>query len=315
MPCKNRRPPPLPLPVVIRPPSVSALLCFEASARHASFTKAADELRLTQGAVSRQIIGLEARLGTPLFLRQRTRLVLTPAGQSYLNDVWPALVALDRATASVMALKGRGGRLNLSVGSSFANYWLIPRLPDFVRRHPEITLNLATRIGPADFSAQTLDASIEYGRGERDRLVAHRVLPLAMRPYAAPAWRRRHPGPLGERTAVDQLIQHSTVAEAWGGWFRAAGIEREPGPGAPRYDLMSMAMNAACAGLGVALLPDWMTADACARGALVQLSERSWSAQRAYHLLMPPALDEHPPLVAFRTWLLAQSAAPTKVRK
>jgi LysR family glycine cleavage system transcriptional activator len=294
---------------VIRLPSLSALLCFEASARHASFTRAADELRLTQGAVSRQIIGLEARLGTPLFLRQRTRLTLTPAGQSYLNEMWPALVALDRATASVMALKGRGGRLNLSVGSSFANYWLIPRLPDFVRRHPEITLNLATRVGPADFATQTLDASIEYGRGERDRLVAQRVLVLTMRPYAAPAWRRRHRAALGERTSVDQLIQHTTVAEAWAGWFGAAGIEREPGPGAPRYDLMSMAMNAACAGLGAALLPDWMTGDACARGALVRLSDRSWSAQRAYHLLLPPALAHHPPLVAFKSWLLAQSSA------
>jgi len=181
---------------MLRLPSNAALLCFEASARHASFTHAAAELCLTQSAVSRQILGLEARLGTPLFVRQRTRLALTPAGRSYLTEVWPLLVALDRATASVMALKGRGGRLNLSVGSSLANYWLIPRLPDFVRRHPEITLNLATRIGPADFSAQTLDAAIEFGRGERDRLVAHRILPLTLRPYAAPQWRRRHPGPL-----------------------------------------------------------------------------------------------------------------------
>jgi LysR family glycine cleavage system transcriptional activator len=294
---------------VLRLPSLSALLCFEASARHASFTKAAAELHLTQGAVSRQVIGLEQRLGTPLFLRQRAHLVLTPAGRAYLTELQPALAALDRATAGVMALKGRGGRLNLSVSSSLANYWLIPRLPDFVRQHPEITLNLATRIGPADFAAQTLDASIEFGRGERDRLAAHKVLPLTLRPYAAAAWRRRHSGALGARTPVNQLIQHSTIAEAWAGWFRAAGIEREPGPEAPRYDLMSMAMNAASAGLGVALLPDWMTADACARGALLRLSARGWSAERAYYLLSPPALDEHPPLVAFRTWLLAQSAA------
>jgi LysR family transcriptional regulator, glycine cleavage system transcriptional activator len=294
---------------MLRAPSTMALLCFEASARHTSFTRAAQELHLTQGAVSRQVIGLEERLGVALFVRERASLALTPAGTAYLADVRPALVALERATAHVMALKGRGGSLNLSVGSSFANHWLIPRLPDFVRAHPEITLNIATRIGPADFASSRLDASIEFGSGERSGLTALHVMPLALRPYASPTWWQRHGPPLDGRTSAHELIQHTTVPEAWPRWFEAGGLTLDSSPQAPRYDLMSMALNAAAAGLGAVLLPAYMVGDALAAGKVICLSERAWLSERAYHLIFPSALADHEPLRVFRQWLLRQVQA------
>ena len=152
-----------------------SLLCLEASARLHSFTAAAIELRLTQGAVSRQIIALEARLDTRLFVRRRDALVLTEAGRYYLDEIAPLLQQLERATANVMALKGRGGLLTLSVGASLGSYWLIPRLPAFTRAHSEITLNFATRVGSVDFTDTTVDASLEFGDRKSTRLNSSHV--------------------------------------------------------------------------------------------------------------------------------------------
>jgi LysR family transcriptional regulator, glycine cleavage system transcriptional activator len=293
---------------MMRSPSTMALLCFDASARLGSFTRAAQELSLTQGAVSRQIIGLEARLGVALFVRERNSLGLTPAGQAYLVDVRPALLALERATANVMALKGQGGALNVSVGASLGNHWLIPRLPDFVRAHPEITLNLATRIGAADFAANRLDASIEFGGAERAGFTAMKVMSLVLRPYASSAWAKQYRSAFKLGDPAQAFIQHTTVPEAWSRWFEAAGVRLSGNAAAPRYDLMSMALNAAAAGLGAVLLPDFMVGDALASRKVVRLSARAWTSERAYRLVYPTALTDHEPLRLFRLWLMAQVA-------
>lgn len=295
-----------------RLPSTTALACFEAAARLGSFTRAAGELHLTQAAVSRQVIALEARLGVRLFERRRDALRLTEAGQSYLDDVRPALARLERATASVAALKGRGGRLSVSVASSLGSYWLIPRLPDFTHAHPEITLNIATRIGPADFAAGAagaLDASLEFSEGRRVGLLSEFVLPLELAPYASPSWAARHGPVIDTATPAAALIHHTTVPEAWPAWCAQAGTPMPRGADGPRHDLMSMALHAALAGLGVALLPPFMTGEALSAGRLVRLSPVAWCAERGYWLVMPPELADRPALAAFRRWLLAQARA------
>ena len=282
-----------------------SLLCLEASARLQSFTAAAVELRLTQGAVSRQIIALETRLDTRLFVRKREALVLTEAGRYYLGEIAPLL---ERATANVMALKGRGGLLTLSVGASLGSYWLIPRLPAFTRAHSEITLNFATRVGSVDFADTTVDASLEFGEGQRAHLKNEFVLPLLLAPYAAPAWMAVHGKTLTNQTPTSALIHHSTVPEAWHAWFQLEGLAGEPASQGPRYGLMSMALNAAVAGLGVVLLPAFMAQDALAMGRLKRLSKRQWCAARGYYLVYPPESAELKPLKVFRDWLLTQAA-------
>ena len=294
---------------LLRAPSTMSLLCLEASARLHSFTAASAELRLTQGAVSRQIIALEARLDTRLFVRKREALVLTEAGRYYLVEIAPLLQRLERATANVMALKGRGGLLTLSVGASLGSYWLIPRLPAFTRAHSEITLNFATRIGSVDFTDTTVDASLEFGEGQRAHLKNEFVLPLLLAPYAAPSWIAVHGKTLTSRAPTSALIHHSTVPEAWGAWIKTGDIYAEPGSQGPRYGLMSMALNAAVAGLGVVLLPAFMAQDALAIGRLRRLSTRQWRAARGYYLVYPPESAELKPLKVFRDWLLAQAAS------
>ncbi len=290
-----------------RLPSTTALLCFETAARLGSFTRAGRELQLTQAAVSRQVIGLESRLDVPLFERRPGALVLTEAGRAFLAEVGPALERLERAAASASVLKGRGGRLRLSVASSLCNYWLIPRLPAFTRQHPEITLDMATRIGPADLGGGRLDASLEFGDGRRSDAVCTLVMPLELRPVASPAWVERHGRRLSARTPAAALIHQTTVPEAWPGWLAAAGLQLAPGPGGPRHDQLAMALHAALAGLGVALLPGFMSDDAVAAGRLLPLSSRSWRAQRAYHLAVPHSAVPMPAVGTFTRWLLAMA--------
>ncbi len=293
---------------MLRAPSTMSLLCFEASARLRSFTSGGKELHLTQGAVSRQVMALEERLGVRLFVRGRDTLTLTEAGRAYLDEVGPLLQRLELATANVMALKGRGGSLALSVSASFGSYWLIPRLPAFTRAHGEITLNLATRVGAVDFSSTRVDASLEFGEGKRHGLHNEFVLPLVLSPYAAPAWLAAHGKTLSARTPRSALIQHSTVPEGWDGWFKLAGIAAEPGKEGPRYDLMSMALNAAVAGLGVVLLPSFMADDAVASGKLKSLSRRRWQSARGYYLVYPQLSENIQALQIFRRWLQQRAA-------
>lgn len=292
-----------------RLPSTTALACFEAAARLGSFTRAGRELQLTQAAVSRQVIGLEARLDVPLLERRPAALVLTEAGRAFLAEVRPALERIERAAASASALKGRGGRLRLSVASSLCNHWLIPRLPAFTRQHPEITLDIATRIGPADFAGGRLDASLEFGDGLRSDATSTFVMALELRPMASRAWVRRHGRRLTARTPAAALIHQSTVPEAWPGWLEAAGLRLAPGPVGPRHDQLSMAMHAALAGLGIALLPPFMSDGAVAAGDLLPLSPLSWRAPRAYHLAVPRPAVALPAVDTFARWLLSQVAA------
>lgn len=287
-------------------PSTQSLLCFEASARLRSFTAAANELHLTQGAVSRQIQTLEERLGVPLFAGRRDAMALTDAGREYLAEIAPLLQRLERATVNVMALKGRGGSLSLSVGSSVGNYWLIPRLPAFTREHGEITLNLRTRVGAVDFGLTSVDASLEFGDGQRQGLHNDFVVPLLLSPYAAPSWIETHGETVDARTPGSSLIQHLTLPHAWEGWFEREGIAGDAGREGPRYEVMSMALNAAVAGMGVALLPSYMARDMVLAGKLKCMSEQVWRYPKAYYLVYPEASAHMKSLQIFQRWLRGQ---------
>ena len=144
-------------------PPMADLLAFEATARHTSISRAADELHLTQSAVSRQIRQLEAQLGMALFHRVRQRVVLTDAGRVYAVDVRTLLQQLSDATQKTMAASGGGGLLNMAVLPTFGTRWLIPRLGDFVQRYPDVTVNIAARTEPFDFAKEPFDAAIHFG--------------------------------------------------------------------------------------------------------------------------------------------------------
>ena len=309
-------------------PSLIALRCFDTSARLGSFTKAADEIHLTQGAVSHQILGLEARLGVALFVRRNAGVQLTTAGMAYWAEISAALRQIERATQDMVTHKGEGGVLNLCVASSFATHWLIPRLSSFVAAHPEVTLNLSTRIGPVDFASSAHDAAIEFCEGNAVGLQSVPVLPLELLAYASPSLRRSLPNShraeakfksktkskaksnIADLQVLLQtypLIRHTTVASAWSGWLHVADLQTTI-PAAklvagPQYDLLSMALNGAIAGLGIALLPEYVAQSAVASGQLEQLSDKLWRAEKSYYLRYPNWKSNLAALQRFQHWL------------
>jgi LysR family glycine cleavage system transcriptional activator len=299
-------------------PSLTALRCFDASARLQSFTKAAAEVHLTQGAVSQQVIGLETLLGVALFDRRRTGLTLTAAGRTYWTDTSVSLRQIERATQNMVMHKGQGGALNLCCASSFSSHWLMPRLNEFVTRHPEVTLNLSTHIGPVDFSASAHDAAIEYCDGPGPGLSAEKVLALTLHPYASPellrsmSIRKRRDtidaDDLVKLLSAKPLIRHTTVPNAWAAWLCQAGLQGQVQDDrhtlGPQYDLLSMALHGAIGGLGVALLPDYMTSSPVETGQLVRLSEAGWEAPKSYYLRYPHWKADLPVVKLFSAWLL-----------
>ncbi len=170
-------------------PSIDALVAFESAARHQSFTRAAAELNLTQGAVSRQIRVLEDRLGSSLFQRVRQRVILTDAGRAYLIEVRRILDGLESATLRLMTVGESTNVLNLAVLPAVATHWLVPRLPDFFSKHPKISISCAIRLSPFDFETNPFDAAIHYGSAIWAGAVAHHLMDEDIVPVCSPSFR------------------------------------------------------------------------------------------------------------------------------
>ena len=173
-------------------PPIADLLAFEAAARHASISRAAAELHLTQSAVSRQVRQLEAHLGMALFHRVRQRVVLTDAGRVYAAELRAALQQLSGATQKIMAFSGGGGLLNLAVLPTLGTRWLIPRLGDFAAQYPQVTLNVAARTEAFDFALEPFDAAIHYGAPHWAGAVCEYLMHEQVVPVCSPAFKALH---------------------------------------------------------------------------------------------------------------------------
>jgi LysR family glycine cleavage system transcriptional activator len=287
-------------------PSLSALQAFEAAARHGSFTRAAEELDLTQGAVSRQVALLETMLGVPLFERVRQRVTLTTAGTAYADDVRQALSRIASATLSAMAFRGAGGSLALAILPTFGTRWLIPRLPRFFAAHPEVTIDFATRIRPFDFARDQLDAAIHAGEETWPGAVMHPLMGETLVPVASPAFAAelRLTSPADALGAP--LLHQATRPLAWRDWFAAQGLATDRVQAGPRFEQFAMVAQAAVAGLGLAILPRFLVEEELRAGQLVIVFDRPIESLRAYWLVYPEEKRHRPALVAFRDWLLAE---------
>ncbi|MCR5867450.1 LysR substrate-binding domain-containing protein [Aquincola sp. J276] len=287
-------------------PSLGALAAFEAAARHQSFTTAADELAVTQSAVCRQIATLEDFVGVKLFRRTRRGVVLTDAGINYSRRVRDRLDDVERDTLEVMARGGPGGSLELGVVPTFATQWLLPRLPDFHRQHPGITLHFAPRTRPFLFDDSTLHAAIYAGPAGWPGTESHFLMQEAMVAVASPAL---VPGQLkAQDLAGHTLLQASTRPHAWRQWFAAQGVVAPNDMAGPRMELFSMLAKAAVHGLGVALIPRLLIEDDLAAGRLRQVVPFEWISDRSYYLIYPQAPVQRQALQVFSQWLQAQAA-------
>ena len=291
-------------------PNMGALMAFEAAARHESFTHAAKELFLTESAVSRQIATLEANLGVRLFVRVKQRVVLTRAGRLYGTQVRRALENLDRDTLSIIAHGSGGGYLELAVLPTFASQWLIPRLKDFNDHNPDVRVNMGVRTDMFSFEESHFEAAIHYGKPtwpgtSSDYLFGEEVVPICSPSLLSKPVKKAH------ELLSYPLLHSTTRPDGWPQWFANLGVEDHATMQGVRYELHTMLIAAAAAGLGIALVPKFFV-----EGQLKQLgivipfdAATTTVADSAYYLVYPTELSHGKPLECFRAWLLEQASA------
>lgn len=287
-------------------PPTASLRAFEAAARTGSVTAAARELDLTQSAVSRQIIALEAQLGAALFHRERQTIRLTLAGDAYAREIREALRRIAAASLSLRA-NPAGGSLTLACLPTWGARWLTPRLPGFLAANAGVTVNLLTRLVPFDFAREPFDAAIHFGTNdwpgaEMMQLQREWVLPLC-----CPALRQALGQGGAERLLEAPLLHLESRPDAWERYLAHVGIPA-PGLHGPLFDQFAALEAAAIAGIGVALLPLVLTEKARGDGRLVAAWDKPQESAEAYHLVWPVERAGHPPLAAFRDWLAGQVA-------
>jgi len=285
-------------------PSLTALQFFDAAVRHMSFTRAAADLNVTQSAVSRQIRELEEFLGQPLFHRIKQRLVLTEAGEAYAGSVRELLNQAEAATLQVMAYNGKGGVLTVALLPTFGSRWLVPRLGDFIGRHQDIQLNLVAQVKPFDFGGSGIDAAIHFGSAVWPDAVCHRLMGEVIVPVCAPSLLGGRPELVpGEVTRFPLL---TTRPQAWTDWLRAAGVASFDGPHGPRFEEFHMVIQAAIAGLGMAVLPRFLIHEELASGRLAVACDRPVTSDQAYYLVHPEGKADLYKVCVFRDWLIEQ---------
>ncbi|USE80223.1 LysR substrate-binding domain-containing protein [Cupriavidus gilardii] len=296
----------------LRSPSMSELHAFATAARLGSFTRAAQELCVTQGAISRAIARLEAHFGQPLVQRNAHRLVLTAAGRGFLEAVSGPLAAIESASAALLA-RDRQHHLTLSALPTLASVWLVPRLPDFHRRHPDIRLDFVPYRRDEDFSGPAPDAALLAGTAASwPNLQVDYVIGSEMVPVCHPerAQLRREAGQWQTPADLLQepLLFHTGAPANWQHWFLAAGVPDAAPTLATGFDQVSILVQAVKADIGIAVLQRCLVRDEIAAGRVVAPFDLPIRLTRGYFLCAPRERRDHPALNRFRQWLLETAA-------
>ena len=295
-----------------RLPSLNSLRAFEAAARHLSLSKAAEELHVTPAAVSHQVKSLEEYLSAPLFRRVSRGLLLTDTGQLLLPGLRESFDRLAEVVTQAMNTKDQH-RLTLSSSQSFASKWLIPRMDRFRSDYPQYDLRLDASPRLVDFEREGIDLGIRYGIGgwgaglEEIRLFREEVFPVCSPELQKGEHPISKPQDLKWHTLLhmDALFAGESWID-WENWLKAAEVIDIDARRGPRFSLLSMAIEAAIEGQGVALGRSVLVADDLAKGRLIKLFCDSIPVDFAYFLVYPKRTTESPKIVAFRNWLLSE---------
>lgn len=287
-----------------RLPPLAALRTFEAGARHLSFTRAADELCVTQAAISHQVRLLEQWLGFRLFERRGHALRLTAKGAAYLPEL---TAAFDRISAATLRLRERvDGPLRITVLPSFASCWLVPRLGKFRDLHPEIDLRLSSSTELWNGSGDLFDVGIRSGLGRWAGLKADLIARETLTPVCSPSV-AEGPPPLCEPSDLRGVrLLHDTPKDGWARWFDHAGVADINVTAGLAFDEAGLMLQAAADGQGVALGRLMLAADDLAKGRLMRPFEIAIPNDYSYWLVYPRTSSERPDVAAFRAWLLSE---------
>jgi LysR family glycine cleavage system transcriptional activator len=291
-----------------RLPPLNALKAFEAAARHESFTRAADELCVTQGAVSQQVKTLEAELAIKLFNRERQRLVITEAGRDYLAVIRDALDRIAMGTERLLQ-RQNAGVLTVSTSPDFAAKWLVHRLGHFAEANTGIDLRVSATLHHVDFAREEVDLAVRHGDGnwpghDTVKLCAEQLFAVCS-PKLLTGRRRL------SRTAdiLKAPLIHTESRTDWTRWLQAAGIAEAQVTHGPVLNRASMAIDAAINGQGIALARTTLAAWDLINGRLVRPFEEALRLSKCYWIICPKATASLPKIATFREWLLTEAAS------
>jgi len=296
---------------MVRLPPTAALRALEAAARHLSYTRAAEELSITQSAVSHQIRHVEQLWGLKLFARRGRRLALTAEGQTLVPIVRDFVERLGEALQD-LGSQGERGSLRVSLLQSFAYKWLVPRLGEFTRIHPEIDVWISTSDRYADFGSADVDVAIRLGTGDWPELHVTRLLREYAFPVCSPGFLQRHTPPMAPKDLLRYPLLHKVddrIGPRWKSWLRAAGVRTHTLPKGPRFQDTSLALQAAIDGQGIVLARSAHVADDLAAGRLIKLFNVYYPAELAYYVVCAKGTEEQTRVAAFRGWLLQEAAS------
>jgi LysR family transcriptional regulator, glycine cleavage system transcriptional activator len=294
-----------------RLPSLNALKAFEASARHESFTSAAAELFVTQGAVSQQVKALEDELGLRLFSREGRMVKLTEAGRGYLEVVRDAFDRLASGTERLLQRQS-SGVLNISTSPNFAAKWLVHRLGRFSEAHPEIELRISASMQHVDFARDETDVAVRHGDGDWPGMSVTRLCKEEIFPVCAPQLLRGRRGLKVPGDLAHHPLLHVNDHSLWQRWLEHHGVTGVDGARGALFNQASMAIDAAVQGQGVAMARTALAAWDLLGGRLARPFREAMDAPFAMWIVSPKVTAELPKIAIFRDWLLAEAAEDTR---
>lgn len=289
-----------------RLPPLNAVRAFEAAARHLNFTRASEELFVTQAAVSHQVRALEDWLSVPLFERQGRSVFLTPAGQAYFTEVREVLDRLAEATARAKTADA-AGPLTVSTMASFAANWLVPRLGQFNAAHPDVEVRISAQDAIVDFARDNVDMAIRYGAGSWPGVDVVPLMAEDVFPVCSPALLEgEHPLNSPSDLRHHNLL-HDDLQITWAIWLKAAGVNDVNADRGTRIDLSALIVDAALLGQGVALARSALVAHHLAAGRLVRPFDVQLPSRYAYYIVYPPRSRDLHRVQVFTAWMIAMA--------
>jgi len=294
-------------------PPLNGLRVFEAAARHLSFTKAAEELNVTPGAVSQQIKALEDFLQTPVFRRQKRSLLLTDEAQASLPILREGFDKLAEA-GKILSAKADTGRLTVSVAPSLASKWLVPRLDRFQEAHPEIDVWVSADMDVVDFAVDDVDLAIRYGSGRYpglviDHLMAEKIVPVCSPQLLTSEHPLKSPQDLVHHTLLhDSSPDKDENCPNWPMWLKAAGVCHKQGERGLKFNQSSLVIEAAVAGKGVALAKSALALADLEAARLVIPFDLTTPTDFGYYIVHPPSKSSSQAVKLFTAWLKEEAA-------
>ncbi len=290
-------------------PSITALRYFIESAKQLSFTKASEELHVTQAAISKQVKQLEELLNVKLFIREKQRIYLSAAGEIYYKDAIRILREVEKLTLKIRTYNNEVDEIHIGILPTFSSRFLIPLLPKLYAKHPEIRVKLTTELGKIDFSQQPYDIVISFNELVQDDVLTFNIMDETLIPVASPALVEQDRLTLNQLEKVP-LLTFLARPNLWNEWFASVNRQAPAPKSGLMFENFQMLIHATIAGLGVALIPEFMIRRDLQAGLLRQVHSRNMHSKSQYFMAIPNEKMQDEKIIKFREWLMQEIKQP-----